>query len=73
VATAAPQLSVSPHAETPSISPHVETVPGDPPISDPGTFSTVLCSSSQVGDRSSWVVDSEASDHMTFDDRDFAE
>jgi hypothetical protein len=31
------------------------------------------CSSSQVGDRSSWVVDSGASDHMTFDDRDFVE
>jgi hypothetical protein len=73
MATAAPQLSVSSHAETLSVSPHVETVPGDPPTSDPGTFSTVLCSSSQVGDRSSWVVNSGASDHMTFDDRDFTE
>jgi len=64
VATAEPQLSISPL---------VETAPGDPPTADPGKFSTALCSSSPVGDESSWVVDSGASDHMTFDDRDFAE
>jgi hypothetical protein len=65
VATAdAPHLSLSSLAET--------SKEATPPT-DSGNLGTALCSSSQGENRSSWVVDSGASDHMTFDGKDIAQ
>jgi hypothetical protein len=46
-----------------------EMAQGDLPNTKPGT---ALCGSSQEGDQKSWVVDSGATDHMTFDETDFS-
>lgn len=52
---------------------HVETSKGDAPATDPGKCSHALCSSSRDDDNGLWVVDSGASDHMTFDATDFVQ
>lgn len=46
-----------------------ETAHGDLPNTELGT---ALCGSSQEGDQKSWVVDSGATDHITFDEADFS-
>lgn len=50
----------------------LETSTGAAPAMDPGKCSPALCSSSQDDNNGSWVIDSGASDHMTFDAKDFA-
>jgi hypothetical protein len=50
----------------------VETAQGDSSILEPGNCGTALCSSSRDDDKSSWILDSGATDHMTFDENDFS-
>jgi hypothetical protein len=61
VASAEPHLSLIPQAQSQDVGPN----------SNIGNVGSGLATSSGKGDRDAWLLDSGASDHMTFDETDF--
>jgi hypothetical protein len=60
-------VSVNPHL---SLVPQTKSPDADP-VSDIGKIGSGLATSSSDGNRNAWLLDSAATDHMTFDDTDF--
>lgn len=63
VATAEPHLSLTPP---------VETSQGDLSLTDLGKYGHALCTSHRDVNSNAWILDSGATDHMTFDVADFS-
>jgi hypothetical protein len=61
VMSAEPHLSLIPQTKSPNAD----------PVSDIGKIGSGLATSSSDGNRNAWILDSVATDHMTFDDTDF--
>ena len=56
--------TVEPHL---SLTPPIETSQGGLSLTDLGKYGHALCTPHQDADRNAWILDSGATDHITFD------